>query len=257
MVLLASSSSTEAPALLGDNQQVVDGERKESVLFLTAHPDDECMFFAPTLLALAPYADSMCYGRLAGNAEGLGRVREKELVASCIQLGLNPALVSSMNHEQLQDSMSAIWDTQVILSVVQQYMSQHTIDAIITFDAKGISGHTNHRALYHAINAAVRSNAITVPCYALKTVPWYRKFSSIIDLAVTFATDSLIFGSIAVTSTRERRLFVSYPSQYLAARNAMFQHKSQMVWFRHLYLAFSRYMIFNVLKLIEAQPPEY
>lgn len=30
---------------------------KQAVLFVTAHPDDECMFFAPTIIALSKLCD--------------------------------------------------------------------------------------------------------------------------------------------------------------------------------------------------------
>ena len=66
-----------------------------NVLLLTAHPDDECMFFAPTLLALqeatsasqpAPRLHSLCLS--VGNADGLGDVRRHELARSLDVLGI-------------------------------------------------------------------------------------------------------------------------------------------------------------------------
>lgn len=61
------------------------------VLLLTAHPDDECMFFAPTVLSLTgvqnmrsnvpeqsrPELYSLCLS--IGNADGLGETRKDEL----------------------------------------------------------------------------------------------------------------------------------------------------------------------------------
>lgn len=41
--------------------------------------------------------------------------------------------------------------------------------------------------------------------------------------------------------------FVSTPAQYATALNAMTAHKSQLVWFRWLYVAFSRLMWVNQL----------
>ena len=88
------------------------------VLLVIAHPDDECMFFAPTLSVLtrqhvqvfvlclsngefasnphlsAPLSlrifhavgSHTYHSHTAGNAEGLGAVREKELLAACTVL---------------------------------------------------------------------------------------------------------------------------------------------------------------------------
>jgi len=56
-----------------------------------AHPDDEAMFFAPTVMALArpetgDHVRILCLS--SGNAEGLGETRKKELVKSGLVLGL-------------------------------------------------------------------------------------------------------------------------------------------------------------------------
>lgn len=73
----------------------VNGGRQR-ILLLTAHPDDECMFFAPTLLALLreTHGDakknsevhSLCLSN--GDADGLGAIREKELEESLDVLGI-------------------------------------------------------------------------------------------------------------------------------------------------------------------------
>lgn len=65
--------------------------RNKRVCLLIAHPDDEAMFFAPTLLALtAPNTGNhikiLCLS--SGNADGLGETRKKELVKSGMILGL-------------------------------------------------------------------------------------------------------------------------------------------------------------------------
>lgn len=65
-----------------------------NILLLTAHPDDECMFFAPTLLRLLddtamekrPEVHSLCLS--VGNADGLGDVRRHELERSLDVLGV-------------------------------------------------------------------------------------------------------------------------------------------------------------------------
>ena len=83
------------------------------ILLLIAHPDDEAMFFAPTLLALTrpelgnhvkilclssgtihlpfPYFVLATNSTSVGDADGLGEIRKKELVKSALQLGLRSA----------------------------------------------------------------------------------------------------------------------------------------------------------------------
>lgn len=59
------------------------------VLLVTAHPDDEAMFFAPTLLTLFELGvpvKLLCLS--TGNAKGMGTVRSQELVNACKYLGI-------------------------------------------------------------------------------------------------------------------------------------------------------------------------
>ncbi len=68
-----------------------------NVLLITAHPDDECMFFSPTILNLRRQGilvNLLCLSN--GNADGLGQVREKELRESARILGIQD--VSCLNN---------------------------------------------------------------------------------------------------------------------------------------------------------------
>lgn len=63
----------------------------KTIALLIAHPDDEAMFFAPTVLALSRKETGnrvkiLCLS--SGDAEGLGETRKKELVKSGLLLGL-------------------------------------------------------------------------------------------------------------------------------------------------------------------------
>ena len=62
------------------------------VLLVTAHPDDECMFFAPTIQAIQRHDPtvelfSLCLSM--GDADGLGAIRKKELEDSLDVLGFH------------------------------------------------------------------------------------------------------------------------------------------------------------------------
>lgn len=76
-----------------DIQLLLNSDGPSNVLLLTAHPDDECMFFAPTILALQeapllrpPKLHSLCLS--VGNADGLGDIRRRELEGSLDVLGI-------------------------------------------------------------------------------------------------------------------------------------------------------------------------
>lgn len=65
--------------------------RNRRICLLIAHPDDEAMFFAPTVLALTRpdlgnHVKILCLS--SGDAAGLGETRKRELVNSGLRLGL-------------------------------------------------------------------------------------------------------------------------------------------------------------------------
>ena len=78
--LITSMSNTRLSAL-----------RDKRICLLIAHPDDEAMFFAPTVLALTRPEMGNRVSILSlssGDAEGLGETRSRELVESALVLGL-------------------------------------------------------------------------------------------------------------------------------------------------------------------------
>ncbi|KAI9328302.1 putative deacetylase LmbE-like domain-containing protein [Zopfochytrium polystomum] len=242
------------------------------VLLVTAHPDDECMFFAPLLLGLdaqqqrANGAAKVLVSVLclsSGNADGLGSVRKTELTKSCAELGIAPDRVTVIDHPQLQDSMNVWWKEDVVAEMVRAQLAMSPADVIVTFDKTGVSGHMNHRAVYHGVRWYIHTRKDAPPAYCLTSVTLLRKFSGILDLVPTLGQHAS-FGlqgarrrasggasaAAAAGAVLERGVFVASPTQVVAAVKAMFCHKSQLVWFRYLYLLFSRYLIMNELERI-------
>ena len=76
-----------------------------------------------------------------GNAEGLGRTREKELEMSCKRLGFTEA-PTVIDDPELQDGMDTKWSPALIADYVVKYCKQKVsvdgpkgkIDIIVTFD---------------------------------------------------------------------------------------------------------------------------
>ena len=48
--------------------------------------------------------------------------------------------------------MTSKWDEQTIRDITKKYVEENNIKAIFTFDEGGISGHLNHRTIYHALS---------------------------------------------------------------------------------------------------------
>lgn len=211
---------------------------KLNVLFITAHPDDECMFFAPTILSLLRQGHQVylvCFSK--GDFEGLGEVRKKELQASCSKLGILPNHVTVVDDERFKDGPDTLWDIDSLSEKILSVVKRVSADNIITFDDYGVSGHTNHTALYSAAEYLVKGRTQgDLSVFVLRSSPLVRKYTSFLDIPI-----SSIFCPVT---------FISSPSEVLKAWRAMAAHESQFVWFRMLYIIFSRYMYVNSLREI-------
>ncbi|KAJ8081813.1 N-acetylglucosaminyl-phosphatidylinositol de-N-acetylase [Marasmius tenuissimus] len=214
--------------------------RPQKLLVLTAHPDDECLFFSPTILALHKLADvfSMCVSN--GNSDGPGDIRKQELEKSLDVLGVEPSRRLILDHPTLQDNITVSWDVSILSDVVKPFVLDNNIDTILTFDEGGISGHPNHKSLPEAMKvmlAMFEDSQRRPKLYSLVTVPLPSKYISI--LAPVLAKLRL-----RVSDTKSIT-FVAGIDEYRLALRAMRQHWSQLVWFRWLNVMFSRYMWVN------------
>ncbi|KAI5856781.1 LmbE-like protein [Durotheca rogersii] len=253
--------------------------RNKRICLLIAHPDDEAMFFSPTVLALTRpdtgnHVRILCLS--SGNADGLGETRKKELVKSGMLLGLrseNDVLV----HEspEFPDSMTTTWDSSKISALLCSAFAPHlakqkasnaaaptaTIDILITFDESGVSSHPNHISLYHGargfLKALVHGKpgwSSPVDLYTLSSVGLLRKYTTFLDVFPTIL--SVAFEGSKKSERGNPGALVSMSAlvgareSYGTARTAMTQaHKSQMVWFRWGWITMSRYMLINDLRL--------
>ncbi|KAI1306558.1 putative deacetylase LmbE-like domain-containing protein [Xylaria venustula] len=256
--------------------------RNKRICLLIAHPDDEAMFFAPTVLALTRpesgnHVKILCLS--TGNADGLGDTRRRELVKSALLLGLSREDdVLVMDSPDFPDSMTTTWDAERISQLLRntfapsltndskptsrsQPAPTNTIDVLITFDGTGISSHPNHISLYHGARTFIASLlrgkpglASPVDLYTLTSVGVARKYASFLDTFATIAT--LVFRGGRKSGNGNPGTLVHMSSlfgareSYGSARRAMADaHKSQMVWFRWGWILLSRYMVINDLRL--------
>jgi N-acetylglucosaminylphosphatidylinositol deacetylase len=127
------------------------------------------------------------------------------------------------------------------------YIKKWRIDALVTFDAYGVSGHANHRAISAGMRKLVASD--TIPVYENVSVNLIRKYSGLWDLPYTLVWyyPRILFGSLTASTSG---LIVASPSMYMRSRRAFSAHASQYSWDRVLYLLFSRYMYYNELRRV-------
>ncbi|KAK2589615.1 N-acetylglucosaminyl-phosphatidylinositol de-N-acetylase [Conoideocrella luteorostrata] len=255
--------------------------QNKRICLLIAHPDDEAMFFAPTVLALTRpetgnHVKILCLS--TGNADGLGETRKKELVKSGMHLGLRDEddVFVVDNPSDFPDSMTATWDENTIANLLCSAFAPQlgrqraddsakptaNIDILITFDHGGVSSHPNHISLYHGARAFVAALmrgkagwACPVDLYSLTSVNMLRKYSGLLDVFATMAAWAIGTGSQLQDKAHPGGLvlmnqLVGEGAALPTAWGAMTQaHKSQMRWFRYFWIVFSRYMVINDLKL--------
>ncbi|GAM24540.1 hypothetical protein SAMD00019534_077150, partial [Acytostelium subglobosum LB1] len=232
-----------------NNTMVQQGVKNRRILLAIAHPDDECMFFAPTIQSYVNNNDSVYVLCLSnGNAEGLGKIREKELTESCKVMGINGSNVRVVNDDRMPDGMKQVWPQQVVKQHIQSLINEWNIDHILTFDEGGVSGHPNHISVFEAVRSIIeeqgqqRQNQNELTGEKLETVNIVRKYIGIGDIAWSY----LVGGA---TTSNSYLSWQPFGINYLAMK----QHKSQFVWFRHLFVFFSRYSYINTLRNITDQ----
>ncbi|KAG5844401.1 hypothetical protein ANANG_G00162130 [Anguilla anguilla] len=216
-------------------------------LLVTAHPDDECMFFAPTILRLLQLNASvhlLCLS--SGNYYKQGAHRQRELRDSCAVLGIPASQVTIIDCKELPDDPNVEWNIHVISSLVLKQIQASSINMVLTFDGRGVSGHGNHIAIYRSLSYLASTGEIPDGCcvLSLQTVNVIRKYLSVLELPVSWLCGSDVS-------------FLIGSEGYRQAKRAMFCHRSQLLWFRHLYMLLSRYMLINTFQVISREEKDW
>ncbi|XP_030648903.1 N-acetylglucosaminyl-phosphatidylinositol de-N-acetylase [Chanos chanos] len=213
------------------------------VLLVTAHPDDECMFFAPTIIRLVELNVSILVLCLSsGNYYNQGVQRQKELLDSCAVLGIPASQVTIIDDKELPDDPKVEWSVALTSSLILKHIRTHSINLVLTFDGRGVSGHANHIAIYKAVSHLAFAGRIPADCQvlALRTVSILRKYLSVLDLPISWLRPSDLCCVIGLEECRR-------------AKRAMLCHRTQLLWFRYLYILFSSYMFVNTFQAIAVE----
>jgi len=211
--------------------------QNKKVLFVTSHPDDECMFFGPTIRYFKSVGQVFLLCLSNGDHDGLGEVREEELQYSSKKIGIPEENLKIVENEGIQDGPENMWRVEHVGEEVGNYTKQCKPDIIITFDRYGVSGHPNHIATSKGVSYAYKNNLIEgdTLLYQLDSVNVIRKYSSFLDCFVSSTSKIYNIASL---------------KDIINIQGAMKQHKSQLTWFRKLYVIFSRYMVVNTLQSV-------
>lgn len=169
-----NSSTNSSKDCCNQQRLLLVSKSADIFLLVIAHPDDECMFFIPTILNLTSTTQAafhiLCLSN--GNYHGLGKQREKELYNAVRTLGLDIPQVTILT--DFQDNPRLDWNDQLLSDCIYQHIlhilapqsaassqqglaapssskegqSQKKLITIITFDPSGVSGHRNHCSTY-------------------------------------------------------------------------------------------------------------
>ena len=228
-------------------------------VFITAHPDDESMFFVPTIVSLPSPKWIICLSN--GNYDELGKEREIELHRACGLLGFDKIIC--LNHPELQDGPTVVWSKFDIDRVLKQYLTMDRPIHLITFDEGGVSGHINHQYTCRGVQHFLyeqrhfgkqrqihgwKLETITNP--VVKYFPIYQWYLLIWTLLVSVTSQKpTLPRCVAFTPFETFVEFTSY--RPLLNWKCMTSHVTQFVWYRRLFVIFSVYTYFNRLERMD------
>ncbi|SCW03287.1 LAFE_0G07118g1_1 [Lachancea fermentati] len=218
--------------------KLFDRTSPTSINLVIAHPDDEVMFFAPTVLQMDTYFARDVEVRVIcltnGGADGLGATRVAELRHSMRML--LPSRKTSVFVSDFEDGMAVEWDIAKATAVLDEHIKDSK-PLLLTFDEDGVSGHVNHISCFHAVELLKQIHP-SVDTYALVS----SKF-------VLLKYLGFLPGLYETARNTGRTLLISSFAQYIHAFAAMTNaHVSQMVWFRYGWWIASTFVFSNELQ---------
>ncbi|XP_027775122.1 probable N-acetylglucosaminyl-phosphatidylinositol de-N-acetylase [Solanum pennellii] len=160
--ILHESLSASQAAVLNDGGVF----HNRNVLLVIAHPDDESMFFTPTLNYLSSRGCNLhilCMS--TGNADGMGNVRKEELYLASIVLKVPQKQVKVLDHPDLQAFSNNLLiyvltpssDRKILLCYL--IISWTFVFQVITFDNYGVSGHCNHQDVHQGVRKLLQDTS--------------------------------------------------------------------------------------------------
>jgi N-acetylglucosaminylphosphatidylinositol deacetylase len=237
-------------------------------VLIVAHPDDESMFFVPTLRALKAANETVWILCLTtGDFDGLGKIRSKEMIRAGTLLGAQRTIV----RDELKDDPVNRWDIRQAEKEIEGTLIKEMRTTnrdwkrviLISFDPLGISGHVNHIDTHLGVYGVAQHGKLelsrggcSIPLEMWSLVSERNIFAKYCPVFCWLLLLLSCFKSAVATTHHER---VSYSTYYRTYRlhepslnwKAMATHASQFVWYRRLFVVFSCYTYVNRLERIK------
>lgn len=212
------------------------------VLLVTAHPDDEVIFFSSTVTALRSSGSEVYLLCLTnGDAHGLGQQREMELREAAAALGIDRDHLTILNDTRIQDGHHEIWEQEYVAGIIAAEVDRRDINTIVTFDPAGVTGHVNHEGCYIGVRyylTVCRRQGVDCPAgWSLTTTEDLRTYSSVLDVLPS---------ALESKGSPDAAMYTNH--DLIAMYKAMSAHKSQSRWWKHVLL--TRYTFVNTLRRI-------
>ncbi|KAL0652899.1 hypothetical protein Bca4012_095590 [Brassica carinata] len=146
---------------------------KINVLFVIAHPDDESIFFSPTINYLTANAYNIHILCLSTD----------ELHQACAVLRVPLQQLKIVDHPNLQDGFGQVWSHDLLTEIISEEVISHDIHTIMTFDSYGVSGHCNHRDVHRGVVKFLQTNSErNIKAWQLVSLNTFRKYCGPIDI---------------------------------------------------------------------------
>jgi N-acetylglucosaminylphosphatidylinositol deacetylase len=244
-------------------------------VLVIAHPDDESMFFVPTIRSLVTAGERVWILCLTtGDYDGLGKQREKELNRAGNLLGVSKVMIVND-----KDHPKERWPIPSVSSAIQQALENEILSnpecerfVLLTFDQHGVSGHVNHIDTFHGVCELVKQNStisstagsnhktkdiispVAIEAWQLESernlfFKYVPVLSWLLFFLALFTTTSPVLGKREDSQLRRAYRF----HEPLMNWRAMAAHESQFVWYRRLFVIFSCYTYVNKLQPINKQ----
>lgn len=248
--------------------------QNSNVYFIIGHPDDEVMFFSPSLIEMNKKKHNnrvklICFSRGDAENESMGKVRTEELFQSGRIMGIRDSDITVL--DKFKDGMDEKWDINDIKNTLDSIIGPKHKEplVLVTFDEHGVSNHPNHISLYHGTMKFFHSHfskkSGNHKLYTLKSLNFWEKYSFNVLTNVELFVDHL--SKILISNILNIKVNISFFNHTINNKTikiysdlnmlsvsyaAMsYGHYSQMVWFRYGWLILSRYLTFNHLTQID------
>ena len=202
---------------------------QQNVALITAHPDDESVFFSPTILELQKkgvifFLITVTYG----DYDGLGVDRIEELFNSCNELGLNPQRIIFLNNKNYFEHPSKRWkNISALANNLKNVLNKLKIETVFTFGPFGCSGHPNHIDTHIAVRSLKK----------------YRRF--FLTDAISYRYQFAFFEILSASFSTSKNNIQIFSWNIFKTLKSMLYYRSQFKF----YWIFSRYVIVNDWKI--------